>query len=204
MLDGYVRAASAVLLAAVGLVLMIACANVANMLLVRSAARRREMAVRAAIGASRGRLLRQLLSESVVLAVLGGGAGVLIALWAGRALNALPTDVLPLPVQFDFAIDGTVLAYALLVSLATAVLFGLAPAWSASRPDLVPALKASAGGDGTRRRVTLRDALVVGQLAVSLVCWWRERCSPAGCSRPARPTSGSTRGPSRPSRSTSR
>jgi predicted permease len=169
MLDGYVRAASAVLLAAVGLVLMIACANVANMLLARGASRRREMAVRAAIGASRGRLLRQLLSESVVLAVVGGLVGVLIAQGAGRLLTSIPTDSLPLPVRFDFAVDGTVLAYALLLSLATAVLFGLAPAWSASRPDLVPALKASAGGDGPRSRLSLRDALVVGQLAVSLV-----------------------------------
>jgi predicted permease len=169
MLDGYVQAASAVLLAAVGLVLMIACANVANMLLARAAARRREMAVRAAIGASRGRLLRQLLSESVVLAVVGGGVGVLIAHWAGRLLSSLPTESLPLPMRFDFGVDGTVLTYAFLVSLATAVFFGLAPAWSASRPELVPALKASAGGDGPRRRLSLRDALVVGQLAISLV-----------------------------------
>ena len=95
--------------------------------------------------------------------------GVLIAHWAGRLLSSIPTDELPLPMRFDFGVDGTVLAYALLVSLATAVFFGLAPAWSASRPDLVPALKASAGGDGPRRRLSLRDALVVGQLAVSLV-----------------------------------
>jgi predicted permease len=169
MLDGYVKAASGVLLAAVAMVLMIACANVANMLLARSAARRREMAVRAAIGASRGRLLRQLLGESVVLAVVGGGVGVVIAYWAGRLLSSIPTDALPLPMHFDFAVDGTVLAYALLVSLATAVLFGLAPAWSASRPELVPALKATVSGDGPRRRLSLRDALVVGQLAISLV-----------------------------------
>ena len=169
MLDGYVKAASGVLLAAVSLVLMIACANVANMLLARAAARRREMAVRAAIGASRGRLLRQLLGESVVLAILGGGIGVLIAHGAGRLLSTIPTDALPLPVRFDFAVDATVLAYALLVSLATAILFGLVPAWNASRPDLVPALKATVSGDGPRSRLSLRDALVVGQLAVSLV-----------------------------------
>ncbi len=169
MLDGYVKAASAVLLAAVAMVLMIACANVANMLLARGAARRREMAVRAAIGASRSRLLRQLLSESVVLAAVGGAVGVLIAHWAGRLLSSIPTDALPLPMHFDFTVDAAVLAYALLVSLATALLFGLAPAWGASRPDLVPALKATVSGDGPRRRLSLRDALVVGQLAVSLV-----------------------------------
>jgi predicted permease len=169
MLDGYVKAASGVLLAAVGLVLMIACANVANMLLARAASRRREMAVRAAIGASRSRLLSQLLAESVVLAFAGGAVGVLIAHWAGRLLSSIPTDALPLNMQFDFGVDGTVFAYALLVSLATALLFGLAPAWTASRPDLVPALKATVSGDGPRRRLSLRDALVVGQLAVSLV-----------------------------------
>jgi predicted permease len=169
MLDGYVKAASGVLLAAVGMVLLVACANVANMLLARAASRRREMAVRAAIGASRGRLVRQLLGESVVLAIIGGGVGVLIALWAGRLLSSIPTDALPLPVHFNFGLDGTVLAYALLISLATAMLFGLVPAWNASRPDLVPALKATVSGDGPRRRLSLRDALVVGQLAVSLV-----------------------------------
>src|SRR5262245_60480401 len=112
MLDGYVQAASAVLLAAVGLVLMIACANVANMLLARGASRRRERALRAAIGASRARLLRQLLSESLLLAAIGGVLGVLIANWAGRILSGLPMDALPIPVHFDFRLDGTVLAFA--------------------------------------------------------------------------------------------
>jgi len=168
MLDGYVRAASAVLLVAVGFVLLIACGNVANLLLARSTARRREFAIRAAIGASRARLIRQLLSEGLVLAVAGGTAGVLLASWAGRALSGFGTNVFPIPVSFDFSIDGTVLAYALAVSVGTAILFGLAPAWSSSRPELVPALKASAEGD-VRRRFSLRDALVVSQLALSLV-----------------------------------
>lgn len=170
LVDGYVRAAGAVLLVAVALVLTIACANVANMLLARGAARRREFAIRAAIGADRGRLLRQLLSESLVLAVLGGGLGLLIALWAGRGLSALRTDWLPVPIHFSYGVDTTVLVYAVAAALATAVLFGLAPAWRASRPDLVPALKADSMGEETgRRKATLRDALVVGQLAVSLV-----------------------------------
>jgi macrolide transport system ATP-binding/permease protein len=168
MLDGYVKAASAALLVAVSLVLLIACANVANMLLARGASRRRELAIRTAIGASRARIIRQLLSEGVVLAAAGGGLGVLIAWWAGRGLAGLGTTVLPIPVSFDFSLDGTVLTFALTASVATALLFGIAPAWSASKLELVPALKTSIEGD-LRRRVTLSNILVVGQLALSLV-----------------------------------
>jgi predicted permease len=168
MLDGYVKAASAGLLAAVGLVLLVACANVANMLLARSAVRQRELAIRSAIGASRARLLRQLLAEALVLAAAGGGLGVLIAAWSSRLLSGIGTSVFPMPIAFDFSVDASVLAFALTVSAATAVLFGLAPAWSASRPDLVPALKAAAEAQATRR-ITPRNLLVVGQLALSLV-----------------------------------
>ena len=111
------------------------------------------MAVRAAIGAGRGRLIRQLLSEGVVLAALGGALGILLASWAGHALGAFATDLLPIRSTFDFSLDATVLTFAAGVSLATAVLFGLAPAWSASRPDLVPALKDTLEGtSGPRRR----------------------------------------------------
>jgi macrolide transport system ATP-binding/permease protein len=170
MLDGYVKGASAVLLTAVGLVLVIACANVANMQLARGASRTRELALRAAVGASRARLVRQLSSESLVLATAGGALGILVALGATRLLAGLPADALPLPIRFDLRVDGTVLAFAALVSLATTALFGILPAWTASRPSLVPSLKASATGEGPlRRRVTLSDGLVVGQLALSLV-----------------------------------
>jgi predicted permease len=169
MLDGYIRAASGGLLAAVGLVLLIACANVASMLLARGTARRRELAVRAALGAGRLRLVRQLLSEGLLLAGAGGLAGTLIAMWASRLVTGVGAGALPVPIDFGVSIDGAVLAFAVLVSLVTVVVFGLAPAWSSSRLDLVPALKESAGGEGGRRRITLRDALVVGQLALSLV-----------------------------------
>ena len=169
MLDGYFRAAGGGLFAAVGLVLLIACGNVASLLLARASARRREFAVRAAIGASRSRLIRQLLSESLVLAAAGGAGGVLIAWWVTRALQGLAsTDVFPIRVAFDFGIDGAVLAFAIAASVVTAVIFGLAPAWSASKPALVPALKASAEGD-ERSRWSMRDVLVVGQLALSMV-----------------------------------
>jgi predicted permease len=171
MLDGYVKAASAVLLGAVALVLVIACANVANMLLARGAARTRELAVRAAVGASRGRLVRQLLSESFALAALGGAIGVLLAVAATRLIAAgLATDALPVPIAFDLRPDATVLTFAALLSLATTVLFGLLPAWTGSSLALVPSLKADATGERSpRRRVTVRDVLVVAQLALSLV-----------------------------------
>jgi predicted permease len=169
LLDGYVKAAGAGLLGAVGLVLLVACANVANMLLARGASRRRELAIRAAVGATRRRIVVQLLSEGLVLASAGGAVGVVLAWWATRALSGFGTDVFPIRIDFDFGVDRTVLLFAVGVSTATALLFGLAPAWSASKPELVPALKDSMDGGARPGRFTLRDALVVGQLALSLV-----------------------------------
>ena len=170
MVDNILATTGAVLLAAVGMILMIACANVANMLLARAANRSREIAVRLSVGASRGRLVRQLMTESLVLATLGGLMGVALAYWAARLLSAAQPP-LPIPIKFAYELDTSVMAFAFLVSLATAVFFGLVPAFRASRPNLVPALKGEGIGidDPTKRRFTLSNALVVGQLAVSLV-----------------------------------
>jgi predicted permease len=169
MVDEVLSPAAALLLGAAGLVLLIACANVANMLLSRATARRKEIAVRLALGASRWRLVRQLLTESLVLATLGGLAGLVMAFWASRLLSAL-LPALPVPLSFAFDLDVRVLSFALAASLGTSLLFGLAPALRASRPDLVPALKDAATGPETlRRRFGFRNVLVVGQLAVSLV-----------------------------------
>ena len=170
MVDSFLNQAGAVLLSAVGLVLLIACANVANMLLARATNRRREIAVRLSVGASRAHLLRQLMCESFVLAGLGTLTGLAVAAAVGQILSALKPP-LPIPVTFAIGIDLTVIAYAVALSVATAVFFGLAPAWRASRPDLVPTLKgdSTAAQGGPRRGSLLSKALVVGQLAVSMV-----------------------------------
>lgn len=158
------------LLAVVGIVLLIACANVANLLLARASARRREIAVRLAMGASRSRLVRQLLTESLLISLAGGVASLLLALWTIDVLkSATPPDGI-FSFTLDYRLDGRVLAFTFALSLATGVIFGLAPALQASRPDLVPALKneALAGVQG-HRRFNLRNALVVAQVALSLV-----------------------------------
>ena len=156
-----------VLLAMVGLILAIACANIANLLLARAAARRREMAVRLSIGAGRWRVTRQLLTESVLLAFMGGAAGILIAIWGIRSLTRLlSSDTQPLALKPD--LNWHVLAGAIGLSLLTGLLFGLAPALQATRVDVMPALKEVRANDRSRR-VTLSHVLVVGQIALSLL-----------------------------------
>jgi putative ABC transport system permease protein len=162
------------LFGAVGFVLLIACANVASLLLARAASRSREFAVRAALGAARGRLIRQLLAESLVLATLGGALGVLLAQWGLRAITRV--TALPLPRAGDIRLDGMVLAFTLALSIATGVLFGLFPSLAMSRPDLADVLRESgaAAGRGLSARQSLlgisaRGLLVVVQVALSIV-----------------------------------
>jgi predicted permease len=156
-----------IMLAAVGVVLLIACANLANMLLAKSVARTREIAIRAALGASRGRILRQLITESLLLALLAGTFGVLLALWGSRALVALaPSDV---PRLSETHIDLGVLAFALGISVVASIMFGLAPALQMLRVDLNNSLKqgtARSTGGGIADR--MRSALVVAEIALSM------------------------------------
>ena len=157
------------LMTVVTLVLLVACANVANMLLARAAARRKEIAVRLALGASRWRVVRQLLTESLLLALAGGAAGLLLALWSADLLQSLlPPASEGMRGTLDTSPDGRVFAYTLLLSVLTGVVFGLVPALQASKPNLVSALKDEAVGF-SRRRLSLRNLLVVAQVAVSLL-----------------------------------
>ena len=169
-----VLAGSAVALLAVGLVLLIACANVANLLLARAASRQKEIAIRLSAGASRGRLVRQLLTESLLISLAGGALGSVLAFWSFKSLfrivmSSLPGDVPPLTI--NLAPDLRVLAYAVAISVLTGVVFGLVPALQATRPDLVSALKEEGSGFAGARisRGRLRNALVIAQVSVCMV-----------------------------------
>jgi predicted permease len=163
-----VRRVSILLIAVVGLVLLIACANVANLLLVRASARRREIAIRLALGAGRVRLVRQLLTESVLLAILGGAVGLLATQWTA---GFLPRFFPPKEADgLNLSLDWRVLLFTVAVTVLTGLLFGLAPALQTTRPNLVASLKDEASGYSHRlRRLGLRDLLVISQLALSLV-----------------------------------
>jgi putative ABC transport system permease protein len=161
------RTALLVLLGAVAFVLLIACANVANLLLSRAASRQKEIAIRTALGAGRGRMLAQFLTESLLLSAAGGVPGLLAALWTVQILNrSLPQGLLPVP---DVAVDSSVLCFAFGITLATALLFGLAPAWHASRTDLNAVLKQAGRSSIGGQRLIVRHGLVAGELALATI-----------------------------------
>lgn len=160
-------AGSLLLMVVVGLVLLVVCANLAGLLLARAAARRREIAIRLALGATRGRLIRQFVTESALVTFIGGGLGLLVAAWMTRLLQRFQPPI-GVPVRLELPVDFRVMAFAVGISLFTGVLLGLVPSLQASRPALVPALKdESTGGRPVRTR--MREAFIVGQVALSFL-----------------------------------
>jgi predicted permease len=157
-----------ILMGVVALVLLIACANIANLLLARATAREREIAVRMALGAGRARLVRQMLTENLLLALIGGALGVLLASWASKTLLAMVSGG-PEPVPLNVTPDTRILAFTLFVSIATVLLFGIAPALRATRVELTNALKEGKGSAAAGGRRAMANALIVVQVALSLV-----------------------------------
>jgi len=168
MFTGRIRPVLLILLGAVGLLLLIACANLANLLLARAASREKEIAIRGALGAGRVRLIRQLLTESLVLEMAGGVAGVLLAMWSVGALRGLMPDMVPM--LQHMSVDLPVLGFALSISIVTGLLFGLAPAWRSSRTDLNTTLKEAAGrSEGASGSHRTRGFLLAFEVALAVL-----------------------------------
>jgi predicted permease len=166
--DPYDAALAIMLMALVGLVLLIACANVANLLLSRARARSREIAIRLAVGISRARLVRQLLTESMILALFGGVLGLGLAYLGIRFLKGIPIPT-DLPVVIGVQLDERVLLASLLAAIVSALIFGIAPAWQALKTDLIEGLRSAGLSSSARRRTLGRNALVIGQVAFSMI-----------------------------------
>jgi predicted permease len=167
---GEVAVFTGIQMGVVALVLLIACANIAGLLLARTAGRQKEIGIRLALGAGRWRIVRQLLTESTMLSLVGGAIGAVIALWLNDWLHAaLPDQFNGQNMEIEFALDARVLGFTLVLSLLTGILFGLAPALQVSKPDLIRVLKDARRSFGRGNRTRLRNALVVGQIALSLV-----------------------------------
>ena len=166
-LDPVVVPIAAGLMVVVGLVLLVACANVASMLLARASSRHKEIGIRLAMGASRGRLMRQLVTEAMVMSLLGAAGGVLLAWWITSIVASLSLP-LPIPLAFDLRIDGRVLVFTLGATFLASLLAGLAPALQATKPSLIADLRGEVAATHTAgRRWTLRDAVVAGQMAIT-------------------------------------
>ncbi len=187
-MTGNVRSTLLMLFGAVGFVLLIACANVANLLLAQAASRQKEMAVRAAVGAGRWRVIRQVVTESVLLAFIGGGLGVLLAVWATKIFSKLGQESLPL--TDAISLDGHVLAFSMLLSLGTGIAFGLAPALRVSAPNLYDTLREGGRSSVSGIQNRIRAGLVVSEVALAIMLlvgaglllksFWRLWNTPAG------------------------
>lgn len=152
-----------------GMVLLLACSNVANIVLVRATARERELAVRTALGAARSRIVRQLLTESLLLAGMGAVLGTVVGVWATRLISSIRIEVADIPIRFDFSFDWRVFSFGLAIALITGLLVGLAPAWRAARADFNKVLHEGSRGILGSGKSKVRNVLVVAQVAVSLV-----------------------------------